>query len=57
MKKENGSEPPEILRVLRSKEEAKQFYDRVSLVYDYFIGIFERKYAETALRFLAVKEG
>jgi ubiquinone/menaquinone biosynthesis C-methylase UbiE len=57
MKQENGSEPPEILRVLRSKEEAKQFYDRVSRVYDYFIGIFERKYAETALRFLAVKEG
>lgn len=57
MKQENGSEPPEILRVLRSKEEAKQFYDRVSRVYDYFIGIFERKYAEIALRFLAVKEG
>jgi demethylmenaquinone methyltransferase/2-methoxy-6-polyprenyl-1,4-benzoquinol methylase len=57
MKEENGSKPPEILPVLRSKEEAKQFYDRVSRVYDYSIGTFERKYAETALRFLSIEEG
>ena len=57
MVQENGSKPPEILPVLRSKKEAKKFYDRVSRVYDYFIGTFERKYAETALRFLSIKEG
>jgi len=57
MKEENGSKPPEILPVLRSRKEAKQFYDRVSQVYDYSIGTFERKYAETALRFLSIEEG
>lgn len=57
MKEENGSETPEILPVLRSKKEAKQFYDRVSRVYDYSIGTFERKYAETALRLLSIEEG
>ena len=57
MKEENGSETPEILPVLRSKKEAKQFYDRVSPVYDYSIGTFERKYAETALRLLSIEEG
>ena len=57
MVQENGSKPPEILPVLRSKKEAKKFYDRVSRVYDYFIGTFERKYAENALRFLSIKEG
>lgn len=57
MKEENGSKTPEILPVLRSKKEAKQFYDRVSRVYDYSIGTFERKYAETALRFLSIEEG
>jgi len=57
MVQENGSKLPEILPVLRSKKEAKQFYDRVSRVYDCFIGIFERKYAGTALRFLSIKEG
>lgn len=57
MKEENGSETPEILPVLRSKKEAKQFYDRVSRVYDYSIGTFERKDAETALRLLSIEEG
>ncbi|MEE8566211.1 MAG: hypothetical protein V3S76_00495, partial [Candidatus Bipolaricaulota bacterium] len=57
MKEENGSETPDILPVLRSKKEAKQFYDRVSRVYDYSIGTFERKYAETALRLLSIEEG
>lgn len=57
MKEENGSKTPEILPVLRSKKEAKQFYDRVSRVYDYSVGTFERKHAETALRLLSIEEG
>jgi demethylmenaquinone methyltransferase/2-methoxy-6-polyprenyl-1,4-benzoquinol methylase len=46
-----------ILPVSRTKEEAKQFYDRISKVYDYFTGPFERKYAIMALEHLAIEEG
>ena len=57
MKEENGSTAPGILPVLRSKEEAKRFYDRISKVYDYFTGAFERRYAEMAVERLSVEEG
>ena len=43
--------------VPRSKEEAKRFYDRISRVYDYLTGAFERKYAEMAVERLSVEEG
>lgn len=56
MKEENGSIVPDILPVPRSKEEAKRFYDRISRVYDYLTGAFERKYAEMALESLSVEE-
>ncbi len=57
MKEENGSTAPGILPVPRSKEEAKRFYDRISRVYDYLTGAFERKYAEMAVERLSVEEG
>jgi len=56
MKEENGSIVPDILPVPRSKEEAKRFYDRISRVYDYLTGAFERKYAEMAVEHLSVEE-
>lgn len=46
-----------ISRVHRSKERAKQFYDRISRIYDYFAGVFERKYAERTVNLLSVEEG
>ena len=57
MKEEKGSTVPGILPVPRSKEEAKRFYDRISRVYDYLTGAFERKYAEMAVERLSVEEG
>ncbi len=57
MKEENGLIAPDILPVRRSKEEAKRFYDRISRVYDYLTGAFERKYAEMAVERLSVEEG
>jgi demethylmenaquinone methyltransferase/2-methoxy-6-polyprenyl-1,4-benzoquinol methylase len=57
MKEENGSTVPGILPVPRSKEEAKRFYDRISRVYDYLTGAFERKCAEMAVERLSVEEG
>jgi demethylmenaquinone methyltransferase/2-methoxy-6-polyprenyl-1,4-benzoquinol methylase len=57
VKAENQSHAPGILPVQRSKEDAKRFYDRVSRVYDYLIGTFERKYAKMAVERLFVEEG
>jgi demethylmenaquinone methyltransferase/2-methoxy-6-polyprenyl-1,4-benzoquinol methylase len=57
MKKENRSALPDILPVCRSKAEAKQYYDRISKVYDYLAGVFERKYAGIALNKLSIEEG
>ena len=47
----------EILRVPRTKAQAKQTYDRVSRFYDYFAGIFERKYRDRALELLDIRKG
>lgn len=57
MKEENRSKAPAILPVPRTKEEAKRFYDRISRVYEYFTGAFERKYAVMAVERLSVEEG
>ncbi len=46
-----------ILRVYRTKEEAKTSYDRISRFYDYFEGPFERDVRGRALEQLNVKEG
>ena len=55
MNSKTGSE--EISRVPRSKRQAKESYDRISGFYDYFAGIFESKYKDTALDRLRFAEG
>lgn len=57
MKQESKSQASAILPVGRSKEEARQFYDRVSRFYDCTMGVFERKYAEKALQSLSIQNG
>ena len=57
MKQKSESHTLAILPVARSKEEAKQFYDRISRFYGYLSATFERKYAEMALEQLTVREG
>jgi ubiquinone/menaquinone biosynthesis C-methylase UbiE len=53
----NPSDDQRILPVKRTREQAKLFYDRMSRIYDYISGPFERKYAFRALDLLAVREG
>lgn len=50
-------EKDKILRVTRSKEQAKASYDKISKFYDYFAGLFERTFRDKALKQLAVKAG
>ncbi|MFC1981473.1 class I SAM-dependent methyltransferase [Chloroflexota bacterium] len=47
----------QISGVHRSKEDAKRYYDHISVVYDWLGGIFERKPAEKALSYLRIKNG
>lgn len=47
----------EILRVSRSREQAKESYDRMSRFYDYFAGIFEKRFRNMALERMCIKEG
>ena len=46
-----------ISRVNRGKEEAREYYNRISSVYDWLGGIFERRPAEKALGYLEIKSG
>lgn len=46
-----------ILRVYRTKAQAKESYDKISRFYDYFAGVFEKKYRNMALERLDVKRG
>lgn len=57
MEEEGRSDSQAILPVSRSREEAKRLYDRISRVYDLLTGVFERKYAERALKRLSIEEG
>ena len=43
--------------VLRSKEEARAAYDRISKFYDYTEGIFEKKYINIALKEFKIRKG
>src|SRR5512136_688867 len=57
MESENKPAYQKILPVTRSKDEARWFYNRISGVYDYVSGTFERKYTNMALDLLSVQEG
>ena len=46
-----------ILRVPRTKAQAKQSYDKISRFYDYFAGVFEKKYRTMALARLNIIRG
>ena len=46
-----------ILPVPRTKEEARQFYNRISGFYDCIAGSFEQRYAAHALKLLNIKVG
>ena len=47
----------QISRVHRSKEDAKKYYDHISVAYDWLGGIFERNHAEKALSYLKIENG
>jgi len=47
----------EILRVYRTKEQAKRTYDKISRIYDLITEPFERKFRNMGLNQLDVKEG
>jgi ubiquinone/menaquinone biosynthesis C-methylase UbiE len=57
MIRHNASDPPAVLPVSRTKAEAKRFYDRISRVYGWMTGAFERKHGEKALEMLSIQEG
>ncbi len=46
-----------VQRVTRTKAQAKASYDRMSSTYDYFSGVFERKYNNLALTRLNITRG
>ena len=46
-----------ITRVTRSHEEARSFYNRISRVYDFSEGLFEKKYIHMGLQKLSLCEG
>ena len=46
-----------ILRVYRTKAQAKESYDKISHFYDYLAGAFEKKYRNMALERLNIKRG
>ncbi len=50
-------DPHTVLRVIRTKAQAKESYDRMSPFYDYFAGVFEQKYRNLALKRLNVARG
>jgi len=47
----------EISRITRSKDEARDIYDKISKLYDLLEGVWEKKAKETGLAKLAVEEG
>jgi len=57
MNEDHRAADPDILRVTRTKREAKSFYDRVSGIYDWLTRAFERRFAEKALERLDARDG
>ncbi len=52
-----NSKNHQVLRVYRTKAQAKESYDKISRFYDYFAGVFEKKYRNMALERLNLKRG
>jgi demethylmenaquinone methyltransferase/2-methoxy-6-polyprenyl-1,4-benzoquinol methylase len=52
-----NSKNHKVLRVYRTKAQAKESYDKISHFYDYFAGVFEKKYRNMALERLNIKRG
>ena len=46
-----------ILRVTRTRAQAKESYDKMSSIYDFFAGPSERKYRDMALKRLNITRG
>lgn len=51
------SKNKKVLRVYRTRAQAKKSYDKISHFYDYFTGGFERNYRNIALDQLKIKSG
>lgn len=47
----------EISRVNRSKDDARTYYNRISAIYGWLGGIFERRPAQKALSYLSIENG
>jgi ubiquinone/menaquinone biosynthesis C-methylase UbiE len=47
----------QVARVSRSKDDAEKYYDRISVIYDWLGGIFERKHAKKTLTYLEIENG
>jgi ubiquinone/menaquinone biosynthesis C-methylase UbiE len=54
---EMNSKNRKVLRVYRTKAQAKESYDKISRFYDYFAGVFEKKYRNMALERLNIERG
>jgi demethylmenaquinone methyltransferase/2-methoxy-6-polyprenyl-1,4-benzoquinol methylase len=54
---EMNSKNHQVLRVYRTKAQAKESYDKISRFYDYFAGVFEKKYRNMALERLNIERG
>ena len=57
MTQHDASTPPAVLPVSRTKAEARRFYDRVSHIYGWMTGAFERKHGEKASELLSIRDG
>ena len=57
MKSKKNSKNHKILRVYRTKAQAKESYDKLSRFYDYFAGAIEKKYTNMGLERLNTKRG
>ena len=57
MTQHDTSAPSAVLPVSRTKAEAKRFYDRISRIYGWMTGAFERKHGEKALELLSITGG
>ena len=57
MTKHDASVPPAVLPVSRTKLQAQRFYDRISHIYGWMTGAFERKHGERAMELLSIRDG